>query len=96
MNIKVINLISGVNGIWFLIQHESCERKMLDSWSSYKDDYMRNPGTCNCKCNKACKIDEYLDIKNWSCKKHLFGKLVLACEDKIWNTPQTSLDDKKV
>ena len=36
----------------------------------------------NCGCNKACKIGEYLDIKNCSCKKRLFGKLVLVCEDK--------------
>ena len=25
----------------------------------------------DCECNKACKIDEYLDIKNCSCKKLL-------------------------
>ena len=36
--------------------------------------------------NKACKINEYLDIKKYSCKKRLFGKLVLAC----------LLNDKKV
>ena len=24
---------------------------------------------CDFQCNKACKIDEYLDIKNCSCKK---------------------------
>ena len=28
-----------------------------------KNGCMWNPGTCNCECNKACKIDEYLDIK---------------------------------
>ena len=35
---------------------------------------------------KACKINEYLDIKICSCEKRLFGKLVLAC----------LLNDKKV
>ena len=35
---------------------------------------------CDCECNKACKIGEYLDIKNCSCKKRLFGKLELSCE----------------
>ena len=44
-----------------------------------------NPKTCDCKSNKACKIDEYLDTKNWSCEKHLIGKLVLGCEDEILN-----------
>ena len=44
---------------------------------------MWNPSTCDCECNKACKIDEYLDIKNCSCEKCLIGKLLLECEDEI-------------
>ena len=31
------------------------------------------------------KIDEYLNIKNCSCEKTLFGKLVLACKDETLN-----------
>ena len=54
-----------------------CECKELDVWSSCKDDYMCNPSTCDCECNEAYKIDEYLDIKNCSCEKRLIGKLVL-------------------
>ena len=46
---------------------------------------MLNP----CACDFECKIDEYLDIKNYSCKKHVVVKLVLECKNK------TSLDDKK-
>ena len=57
---------------------------------------MWNPSTCDCKCNKICKIDEYLDIRNCSCEKRLLGKLVLVCEDEMLNTTETSLDDKKV
>ena len=68
-------------------------------WSEWKeldqDDYMWNPRKCDCEWNKACKIDEYLDIKNCSCEKRLIGKLVLACEGEISNTTETSLDDKK-
>ena len=56
---------------------------------------MWNHITCDCECNKACKIDE-IDIKNCSCKKRLIGKLVLVCEDEILNITETSLDDKKV
>ena len=51
---------------------------------------------CDSESNKACKIEEYLDTKNCSYEKLLFGKLVLACEDEILNTIETSLDDKKV
>ena len=56
---------------------------------------MWNIRTSGCECNKACKIDEYLDIKNRSCEKRLFCKLALACKDEILNTTETSLDDKK-
>ena len=72
-----------------------CECKKSNGWTSYRDDYMWNPSTCKCECNKAWKIDEYLDPKNSSGKKRLFGKLVLVCEDDIVNTTETSLVEKK-
>ena len=46
---------------------------------------------CDCECNKVCKIDEYLDIKNCSCKKCLFDKLVLAREHEILQGNWTNL-----
>ena len=36
---------------------------------------------------------EYLDIKSCSCKKRLFGKLVLPCDDKILNTTEGTMKD---
>ena len=42
---------------------------------------------------KTCKDEEYLDIKIDLCKKRLFDKLVLACEDEILNTSGTPLND---
>ena len=33
---------------------------------------MWNPSTSDCKCNKARKIDAYLDIKICSCKNTSF------------------------
>ena len=56
---------------------------------------MWNPSACDWECNKACKIDEYLDVKNCSCEKRLIGKFVLECEDEILNTTKTLLNDKK-
>ena len=35
---------------------------------------MLNSSKCDCECNKAYKIDEYLNIKNCSCEKRLYGK----------------------
>ena len=52
--------------------------------------------TCNCECNKTCEINEYLVIKNCSCEKRLFVKLVLIYEDEVLNTTETSVYDKKV
>ena len=46
--------------------HDECkyECKEVDGWNCCKKDYMWNPITCDCECNKACKIDEYVDTKN--------------------------------
>ena len=30
-----------------------CECKKFNDWSSFKDNYMWNPCTCDCECNKA-------------------------------------------
>ena len=42
-----------------------------------------NPSTCDCECNKACKIGKYLDFENCFCKKRVIGKLILVCKDEI-------------
>ena len=54
---------------------------------------MWNPSARDCECNKACKIDEYLDNKNCLCEKRLISKLVLVCEDEILGPTEASLDD---
>ena len=59
-------------------------------------------GSCNtsiydCDCNKASKVDKYLDTKNCSHEKRLIGKLVSECEDEILNKiDENSLVDKKL
>ena len=57
---------------------------------------MQNPRTSDCECNNVSITDEHLDIKNFSCKKKLFGTLVMACGDQILSTTEISLNDKKV
>ena len=54
--------------------HEKCwcDCKYLEDWGSCKNDYMWNSGTCDCKSNKVCKSDEYLDIENCLCKKYIW------------------------
>ena len=66
--------------VYVIQNNHRCERKEFIDWSSCKNNYKWNPSTCDCKCSKACKIGKYLEIKNCSCKKLPFGKLVLACK----------------
>ena len=68
----------------------------VDDWSSCKEDYMWNLSTCDCKCNKVRKINEYLVPRNLLCEKRLIGKVLLACEDEMVNTTEASLDNKRV
>ena len=58
--------IQSKNGI---MKNVGCEFKELDDWSSCKNDYMWRHSTCSFECNKACKIGEYLNIKNCSYEK---------------------------
>ena len=86
--------------MWIELKCMSCKQKWrckeFDDWSSYKNKYIWNPKVCDCKCGKVCKINKYLNIKNCSCKKCPFLKLVLACEDEILNATDTSFKHKKV
>ena len=46
---------------------------------------MWSSSTCDCECDKKCKIDKYLDTKDCSYKKRLPVKLLLEYEDEILN-----------
>ena len=35
-----------------------------------------NPNNCECECDKACDIGEYLGYENCKCRKKLIDKLV--------------------
>ena len=43
---------------------------------------MPDPSARDYEWDMACKVYEYLDIKNCLCKIRLFVKLVWACEDE--------------
>ena len=104
-------LISLANETRFLVQHETCvsviQNKngiMMNVGVSVKKwmtgvlvkMIMWNPCTVDCECNKACETDEYLDVKNCFCEKHLIGKSVLKCYCEILNTTEAFIDYKKV
>ena len=57
---------------------------------------MWNPSMSYCEWNKACRIDEHVDVKNCFCKTFSVDKLVLECGDKILNTTEILINDRKV
>ena len=71
-----------------------CECKGSDYLGSHSKNYMSNPNTCECECNKPCKTDKYLYSKTCSCKSKI-GKLALECEYVMLSITEISLDDKK-
>ena len=97
----------GVERTRLIVQNESggckcgtnksvCNSKHKWNHDECQCDYMWNPNACDCECNKIFRIDELFDIKNCSCEKHLIGNLVLESKDRIINTTEDSLNDKKV
>ena len=42
-----------------------------------------NPSNCECECDKSCDVGEYLDYKNWKCRKTLVDNLVEECGENI-------------
>ena len=55
-----IKINADLNGNWILIDKGVCNKGFI--W---------NPGNCECKCDKACDICEYLDYENCKCKKKI-------------------------
>ena len=45
--------------------------------------FIWSPSKCECKCDKACDIGEYLDYENCKCKKKLVDKLIDECTETI-------------
>ena len=44
---------------------------------------MWNPSKCECECDKACDVGEYLDYENCKCRKKLVDKLVDECAETV-------------
>ena len=42
-----------------------------------------NPSNCECECDKAFDVGEYLDYENCKCRKKLVDKLVDECTETV-------------
>ena len=45
--------------------------------------FIWNPSNCECECDKLCDIGQYLDYKNFKCRKAIVDKLVEKCSENI-------------
>ena len=45
--------------------------------------FIWNPSNCECDCDKACDVSEYLGSENCKCRKKLVYKLVDECAETI-------------
>ena len=53
-----------------------CEGKELIDKGLWDKGFMWNPSNCECECDKACNVGEYLDQENCKCRKILVEKWV--------------------
>ena len=45
--------------------------------------FIWNPSNCECECDKACDVGEYLDYENCKCRKKLVDKLADECTETV-------------
>ena len=45
----------------------------------YDEGFIWNPSNCECECDKSCDVGEYLDNKNYRCRKKLVDEFVEQC-----------------
>ena len=60
-----------------------CECKEVIGKSVCDKVFIWNPSNCDCECDKACDVGEYLDYKNWKCRKQLVHKVVEECTENV-------------
>ena len=63
-----------------------CEYKELFDKRRCDKGFIRNPGSCECECDKSWHVRECWDYENCKCSKKLVGKLVEKYNEEIdWN-----------
>ena len=45
--------------------------------------FIWNPSNCECECDKASDVSEYLDYENCKCRKKLADKFVEECTETV-------------
>ena len=45
--------------------------------------FIWNPSNCECECDKACDVGEYLNYENCKCRKKIVDKLAEECTEIV-------------
>ena len=82
---RLDNIICNNKQKWNKDKYRWEHKKLIDKGVCNKG-YAWNPSNCECECDKACDVGEYLDYKNCKCRKKLTDKLIDDCTKTIENT----------
>ena len=58
-------------------------------------EYVWNPSSSECECDRSCDVGEYLDYKNCKCRKSLVDKLVEECNEIVGKTSLIEINSTK-
>ena len=61
-----------------------CACKELSNRGLCGKGFIWNPSNCECECDKSCDMGEYLDFKNYKCRKKITDKLVEEYSKNIY------------
>ena len=46
-------------------------------------EFIWNPSNCECECDKACDVGEYLDYENCKCRRKWVAPLIEECSETV-------------
>ena len=46
-------------------------------------EFIWNPSKCECECDKACDVGEYLDYEHCKCRRKLVAPLIEECTETV-------------
>ena len=71
-----------------------CVNVLIDKGVCNKE-FIWNPSSCECECDKLWDIGEYFDYSNCKCRKNLFDKLTEKCTENIDEVEISSKNEHK-
>ena len=61
-----------------------CEcKELIDKKGVCDKGFIGNPSNCECGCDKACDVGEYLHYENFKCRKKLVAPLIEECSGTV-------------